>query len=146
MISKLQTQHKKLQNRLDGLYVDKLDGVISREFYNETSGKWRLEQENILRKIENHQNADQSYLDSGVQILELAQNAVRLYEKKEMKEKRRVLNFLLSNSVWKDGRLYPNYRQPFDMLVEKNTAYQKKKAISHRENDLSLSWPSTPSH
>jgi hypothetical protein len=87
MISKLQAQHKKLQNRLDGLYVDKLDGVISREFYNETSVKWRLEQENILRKIENHQNANQSYLDSGIQVLELTQNAVRLYEKQEMRAK-----------------------------------------------------------
>jgi site-specific DNA recombinase len=64
-----------------------------------------------------------------------------------MKEKRRILNFVLSNSIWKDGRLYPNYRQPFDILAETNTAYQNKKAVSPMENgDFEIWLPSTDSN
>jgi site-specific DNA recombinase len=32
-------------------------------------------------------------------------------------EKRTLLNFLLSNCVWKDGKLTAEYRHPFDMLA-----------------------------
>jgi len=58
---------------------------------------------------------------------------VVLYEKQEMQEKRRLLNFLCSNSTWKEGRLYPKHQKPFDMLAVTNVAYQKKKAASPKK-------------
>jgi site-specific DNA recombinase len=91
MISKLQEQYNKLQRRLDALYVDKLDDVIPRKFYEQKNAEWRLDQGNILQKIDKHQNANQSYLDEEVRLLELSQNAVRLYERKC--EKRPHLEF-----------------------------------------------------
>jgi hypothetical protein len=36
-------------------------------------------------------------MDEGVQILELARNAPRLFERQEPRQKRRLLNFVLSN-------------------------------------------------
>ena len=78
------------------------------------SGEWRIEQDRCLRDIERHQNADQSYLEDGVRLIELAQNAQRLFEKQNSREKRRLLNFLVSNSSWQDGELNVALRQPFD--------------------------------
>ena len=57
------------------------------------SAEWREEQDRCQREIERHQDADQSYMDEGVQILELARNAQRLFERQEPREKRRLLNF-----------------------------------------------------
>jgi len=54
-----------------------------------------------LREIERLQAADRSYMDEGVQLLELARNAQRLFAKQEPREKRLLLNFLLSNCTWK---------------------------------------------
>lgn len=129
MITKLQSQSEQFQRRLEALYLDKLDGLISREFYDQKNTEWRLDQEKILKKIEQHQHANKSYLDEGVRLLELAQGAVIMCENQEMREKRRLLNFVLSNSTWKDGQLHPNYRQPFDMLAETNIACLQKKPI-----------------
>ena len=42
-----------------------------------------------------HQSANVSYIDSGVEILELAQGAGILYESQSMQEKRRILRFVL---------------------------------------------------
>ena len=53
-----------------------------------------------------------------IRILELANRAWELCEKQEMPEKRRLLDFVCSNSVWRDGALIPNYRKPFDLIVE----------------------------
>ncbi len=59
-----------------------------------------------------------SYRDEDVQLLELARNAKRLFAKQEPREKRRLLNFLLSNCTWEDGELVATFRQPFDLLAE----------------------------
>jgi len=147
MIGNLQKQYSKLQDRLDAMYIDKLDGRIAQEFFDRKSEEWRREQADILRKIEKHQNANHAYLEEGARILELAQHAVILYEKQDMPEKRRLLNFVLSNSSWKDGRLTPGYRKPFDLLAVTNIAYQKEKALSSAKDGLFDIWlPGTDSN
>jgi len=66
--------------------------------------------------------------------------APSLYEKQEMKEKRRILDFLFSNCLWKNGNLIPNYRKPFDILALTNAGYQKRKATSRVKSGLSEIW------
>jgi site-specific DNA recombinase len=92
------------------------------------SNQWREEQNRCQQEIERHQNADKSYLDEGVQLLELARNAQRLFAKQEPREKRRLLNFVLSNCTWEDGEVVANFRQPFDMLAETTTAAARLEA------------------
>ena len=53
----------------------------------------------------------------------------RLYHQQSMAEKRRLLQFVHSNSIWKDGRLYPKFRKPFDIIADTNLAYNKKRSI-----------------
>jgi site-specific DNA recombinase len=139
-ISTLQNQYKKLQDRIDVMYIDKLDGKVSENFFIRKSEEWGTEQANILRQIEQHQGANRFYLEEGTRLLELAQKAVTLYKKQEMEEKRRLLNFVFSNSTWKDGKLTPVYRKPFDLLALTNTAYQKEKAVSSKKDSLFENW------
>ena len=101
------------------------------------SETFRTDQAALLRQIEQHQHANQSYLDAGVHLLELAQKAVVLYDKQpDMREKRKLLDFVCSNSPWKDGKLIPTYRKPFDMLAVTNISHQKTKAASSAESSL----------
>ena len=136
----LQAQYEKLQRRLDAMYEDKLDGRIDQEFYDRKSSVWKKEQDDILQRLERHQSGNRSYLDEGVKLLELAQHAVILYEKQTKQEKRRIINFVCSNSIWRDGCLHPNYRQPFDMLVENNIAFRKEMAVSPSKNGHFENW------
>jgi hypothetical protein len=48
----------------------------------------------------------------------LARNAQRLFERQEPRQKRRLLNFVLSNCTWEDGEVVATFRQPFDLLAE----------------------------
>ena len=86
------------------------------------SNQWREDQNRCQREIERHQNADKSYLDEGVALLDLARNAQRLFSTQEPREKRRLLNFVLSNCTWEGGEVVATFRQPFDMLAETATA------------------------
>jgi len=117
-IRRHQVEYKRLQERINAMYVDKLDGVVDTAFFEKMSTQWRDEQNRCLREIERHQSADQSYMEEGVQLLELARNAQKLFEQQEPREKRRLLNFVLSNCTWEDGQVVANFRQPFDLLAE----------------------------
>ncbi len=139
-ISRLQNEFTRLQGRIDVMYVDKLDGKIDGAFFDIKSREWREEQDRIQRTIEEHQDANQSYLDEGIKILELSQRASELFQKQEPREKRRLLNFLLSNCTWKNGELEVTYRQPFDMIVEMQREHEKKKAAHLPKSDLFDNW------
>ena len=96
----------------------KLDGRVGAAFFDQMAAEWRAEQARCQREIDRHQEADKSYMDEGVQILELARNAQRLFERQEPRQKRRLLNFVLSNCTWEDGEVVATFRQPFDLLAE----------------------------
>jgi site-specific DNA recombinase len=139
-IKLLQAEYDRLHNRIHAAYVDKLDGTINAAFFDKMSGGWRMDQERCLRDIERHQGADQSYLDDGVHLIELAQNAQRLFEKQDSREKRRLLNFLVSNSTWRAGELTVTLRQPFDIIEKTIDIDARRKAAGDVSNDLSVIW------
>jgi site-specific DNA recombinase len=117
-IARLRAERDRLQKRLDAMYVDKLDGRMDAAFFDKMSAEWRKEQDRCQREIDRRQDADESYMDQGVQILELARNAQRLFERQEPRQKRRLLNFVLSNCTWEDGEVVATFRQPFDLLAK----------------------------
>jgi site-specific DNA recombinase len=117
-MARLQGEYTRLQSRIDAMYVDKLDGKITAASFVEKAALWRGEQTGILGRMSQHQGANQSYIEDGVRLLELAKRAGKLFEKQVPSEKRKMLKLLLSNSRFQDGTLSVTYRQPFDMLVK----------------------------
>ncbi len=132
-IERLQADYARHQKRLDAMYVDKLDGRIDGATFDRMATSWRSEQAECLQSIEQHQAANQSYMAEGVRLVELARNARRLFEKQEAREKRRLLDFLVSNCSWKDGQLTAEFRQPFDLLAD--TAIQAASASAEGRSE-----------
>ena len=122
------------------MYLDKLDGRVDAAFFDRKAAEWRAEQDRLLRLIEEHQAANRTYLDEGVQLLELAHGAYELFQKREAREKRRLLNFLLSNCTWKGGGLQATFRQPFDMIAVSNVVNEKQKAAGGESNGSFENW------
>jgi site-specific DNA recombinase len=129
-IDRLRSEHKRLGDRINAMYIDKLDGKIGGDFFDKCAGDWRVEQQRLQRDIDRHETAEQSYMDEGIQILELARNAQRLFERQEPREKRRLLNVLLSNCSWEDGEVVATFRQPFDLLAKITAAAASREAGS----------------
>jgi site-specific DNA recombinase len=102
------------------MYEDRLDGRIEVEYYDRKAREWRSEQDRLSRSVEEHQNANTSYMDEGIRLPELAQRAPELFDRQSADEKRRLLDFVLSNCSWKGGRLTATFRQPFDILAVAN--------------------------
>src|ERR1700730_10745450 len=74
-------------------------------------------------------------------LLDLARNAQRLFAMQKPREKRRLLNFILSNCTWEDGEVVAHFRQPFDMLAETMTAaarFEAGEAAKSAKNEIWL--------
>ena len=128
-ITRLQAEYAKIQNRIDAMYTDKLDGKIDQGFFEAKSAEWRLEQTRLLRSIESHQRASQSYLDEGVSLLELAQSAHGRFLKQDSHEKRRLLVSLLSNCSWKTANWKLRSENPLIILRLRWLPPRKKKGL-----------------
>lgn len=137
-IHRCQTEYKRLEDRLQAMYLDKLDGRIDNAFYDRMSAQWRTEQARLLREIERHGEAQESYMDDGIRLLELARNARHLFAKQFAHEKKRLLNLVLSNCKWDRGEVRANFRQPFDLLAQTVTEIAAAEA---REGKLSTGHP-----
>jgi len=117
-IENFQKQYTKYNNRLDRLYEDKLDGIITKEFFEEKYKLWAKEQQDIFSSIEKHKKANANYFEQGIKILELTQKLYSAYLQENPKEKGQLVKLLLSNCTLNDGNLYPVYKKPFNLLVK----------------------------
>jgi site-specific DNA recombinase len=139
-ITRLQAEYTRLQDRIEAMYVDKLDGRVDTVFFDRKAAEWRGEQGRLMRTIEEHQSANQTYLEKGIRLLELGRRAHELFQKQEPREKRRLLDFVLSNCTWKDGELQATFRQPFDLLIASTKACEHKKTAGVASNGLFENW------
>ena len=113
----LQAELKTIKNRLDQLYVDKLDGKVPEGFWLDKSRQWEADQTRIVSQIQAHQVADHRYFEDGFKLLELASKAYQLYSKQPPEQKNKFLRILLSNCTPQGGTLHPTYKKPFDILA-----------------------------
>jgi len=130
----------KIQNRLDRLYDDRLDGYIEPDFFERKSREWRQTQKRLADQITEYQEAANDYVQDGIRLLELSKKAYFLYKQQDSSEKRKLLNFVCSNSIWKDHTLTATFRQPFDLLAITNTTWQREKAAGVLFQRPSKSW------
>src|SRR6516225_8091247 len=56
-IARFQAEHKRLGDRINAMYVDKLDGKIGGDFYDRFASEWRDEQLRLQREIDRHETA-----------------------------------------------------------------------------------------
>jgi DNA invertase Pin-like site-specific DNA recombinase len=101
-IARLQDEYERIQRRLDTAYEDRLDGRITAEFFERKAAVWREEQARTRQEIKVHEQADRSYVDQGIALLELVGKAVQLYQRQDANQRRALLDFLYLNSTW-DG-------------------------------------------
>jgi site-specific DNA recombinase len=116
-VRELQERYNKLTTRIDQVYEDKLDGKIPEELWFRKHEGYKDEMNRVEEILRQHKQGNFDYVESGIRILELAKNASQLYFQQEPLEKRRILNFLLSNCSLKDGKVDYHYNPPFDLIA-----------------------------
>ncbi|MBY0110239.1 MAG: hypothetical protein K2X90_03960 [Candidatus Babeliaceae bacterium] len=118
LVQQTERQIKFLQNRIDQATIDKLDRKISEEFYQAYVPKWIEEKERLTIKLLAIQKADRHYLENANLILELSRKAVRLFQKQDAAQKRRLIDILVSNCSYTQEKLDLELKPVFNEILK----------------------------
>jgi len=119
-MTNLKEDYDRLENRLDKMYEDWLDGRITKEKYDTLLEKYKRIQADTLLQMEQHSKADENYYVEASKLLELAHRAYELFEISEATQKRELLSFLLQNCKMDGKKLIPSLKMPFDAILVAN--------------------------
>jgi site-specific DNA recombinase len=125
-IKRLQTQHDQIEMRIETMYMDKLDGRVTQEFFDRNSANWRQEQDGLLRKIQEIQKATLAPIDQAVDLLRLTSRASELFLRQPASEQRRLLQTVVEKAAWQDGTLRTTLLEPFEILRHSNRESLRK--------------------
>jgi hypothetical protein len=131
---KLQQRLSAVRNRMDEAYSDKLDGVISAEFWQRKTAEWQQEEQQVLLALQGVEQGSQDVILTAKRTLELANKAYFLYVTQKPEDQAKLLKMVLSNCRIDGVSLYPTYRKPFDLI------FQRAKTKDWRRE-----WDSNPS-
>jgi len=136
----LGARYKALGRLIEEGYEDSVSGVITKDFYVRKRSEWRAEQMEVEARIAQLRVLDDSYMQAAFQVLELCKNAVGTYDSLTLPQKRELVSFVCSNSIWKGGTVTPTFRKPFDAIVDFK---ENKNAVSDplgAEDSVSAGW------
>jgi hypothetical protein len=98
------------------MYMDKLDGRITQEFFDKQTAVWRREQDGLLQKIQNIQKAAPALVDRAIDMLRPTSRASEMFLQQPGAEQRRLLQTVVEKASWRDGTLQTSLFEPFEIL------------------------------
>lgn len=118
-IEAIEKKIKTLRTRLNNLYIDKIDGTITAEFYSEKKSQWQNELDSALIKHGKMSTFDRTFLNQVSNMLELCKNAKILYLNADVQKKRELLKMLCQNFLLQDGSVVFVPFPPFDIIIKR---------------------------
>lgn len=114
----LTNERNKYSNRIEKLYMDKLDGRITESEYDQYYQSFRSHLSELDTQLTMLQEAEDTYYLSTKYLLELAQKAHELFEVAEINERRQLIKLVLSNLKLDGKKLRYDAAKPFSTILE----------------------------
>ena len=102
-------------DRLTDLF---LDSDLAKDAYEEKRQQLIQKRDDIVKEIENHNNADDKFSEQLITVVELASGALETFKGSDVAGKRKLINLVFTNLELKDGKLDFKLRPPFDGFVK----------------------------
>jgi site-specific DNA recombinase len=119
-IKRLQSRCDQIQDRIETMYMDKLAGRITQDFFDRKAAEWRHEQDGIRGRIQEIQRTAPAPVDDAIDMLRLTSRASELFLEQPPIEQRRLLQVVMEKADWKNGMLRTTLLEPFEILRHSN--------------------------
>ncbi len=113
----LEKRYRTIQNKINKVYEDKLEGQIDLEFWSQQNNRLQQELATIESQIAQLRTIKESNMNQGIQLMELAKQAPTLFQHMTTDEKRELVNLVLSNPRIENGSLRYDLKKPFSMFA-----------------------------
>jgi site-specific DNA recombinase len=141
-IKRLQARYDQIRARIDTMYMDKLDGRVTQDFFDQYAAEWRGEQGALLRQIRDIQAAAPAPVDAAIDLMDLTSRASELFMQQPPAEQRRLLQVVVEKAAWQDGALRTTLFEPFEILRHSNReSYRKENENTGSGRDLEVWLP-----
>ena len=136
-------QNKKKQQKLWDLYLiaeENGHASITPDELDKKLSELNQQKNDIERQLENHEGADKDYYISVNLLLELAQNAGKLFQSATVEQKRKILKLVYWNLELVDGKAQYSLRKPFDLLLDSG---KTENWLGRQDSNLGMAVPKT---
>lgn len=139
-LARLRSEHERVKRLLLTMYEDKLAGKIPEWIFTEKLAEYQASLEDIASRIGKMEADAPPDLAKAVSIFEHSQEVARQFSSHSDPEKSKLLHGVVLNAIWKQESLSVRFKQPFDMIADASSAWEKKKVVGLSPNDLFSIW------
>ena len=118
MLENLQHDYARYTKRIERMYEDKLDDLISAEEFKARQIDFKAKQIEIERKIKRLRDADEEYYITAEYLLTLANQAHEKFLSSEFESKRTLVNLVVQNLKLESSTLVYDWVEPFDTIFK----------------------------
>ena len=132
---------RRATQRLDAIYIDKIDGKITQEQYDENFKRFSRDKQGSLDLMERYSDADDKYFELGINIYKLSQETEKIFQRAELEEKRSLIRLVFESLTLCKDRLIVVYSNHFRELTEILNNFKSSKMIKKgriEENNFEL--------
>lgn len=116
----LKAELSKTETKLEQLYNEGLERGFSAEFVNHNEKRYKKRIAELTQQIQVQQINPQAVRQKSIDILKLVCNMGTVYRKAPLAEKKPLLRHIASDYLLDGHKIYPKYREPFNIFVEGN--------------------------
>ncbi len=116
-ILELNKELNSIKCKIDKLMDFFLEDKISEKEHDDKRAQLITRREKIMDELDAHNNADDSFNDTIIDVLNLASNAHEIFRLSTNEKKRKLINLVLSTVKLNGQKLVYTLRPPFDMFV-----------------------------
>ena len=117
-VKELNSEHTKVQNKLDRLTDLFLEGVFDEKEYREKRKQLEEKRAKVTQELESNDRADSNFAKGLNTILQLASKAGTIFRGSTISEKRELINLVFWNLELKGQTLVYTLHSPFDMFMK----------------------------
>jgi DNA invertase Pin-like site-specific DNA recombinase len=126
VLRQLKGERDRFQARIDTMYLDRLDGRITPEYFDQKTKEWTEQQKQVASKIAQLATSDLRSRSEALQTMKTVSAACAAFGDAGPQRQRAVANGLMRNPTWKAGKFESSWKSPFDKMVLSNSASRTK--------------------
>jgi hypothetical protein len=125
-LKQLKAEHARLQARIETMYLDRLDGRITAEFFDATSKQWRDQQKEVEMHMKQLETTALRTATEAVEIMRSLSDACSAFADQPSQQQRALASALVQRATWKAGKFEVTLKEPYQVLAHSNSVSQSR--------------------